>query len=103
MSISGGAGASANSGTGSGIAEKARNVGVSAAAVEETKSSGATGTSASKLVPPVWDAKDVPRGVVASLLYPHYPHWFDPASKSFVWGAPPVDNIGKLRLPSSRN
>ena len=38
-----------------------------------------------------------PRGVVASLLYPHYPHLFDPSTKTLIWGAPSVDNFGKLR------
>ena len=40
---------------------------------------------------------DRPRGVVASLLYEQYPQLLDPATKTLVWGAPPVDNIGKLR------
>ena len=42
-------------------------------------------------------AGDRPRGVVASLLYDHYPKLLDPATKTLIWGAPSVDNIGKLR------
>ncbi|PSR81025.1 hypothetical protein PHLCEN_2v6556 [Hermanssonia centrifuga] len=45
---------------------------------------------------------DRPRGVVASLLYERYPQLLDPASKTLVWGAPPVDNIGKFRIGSRR-
>ena len=40
---------------------------------------------------------DRPRGVVASLIYPHHPQWLDPKNKTLVWGAPPVDNFGRLR------
>ena len=40
---------------------------------------------------------DRPRGVVAGLLYERYPKMFDPKTKTLVWGAPPVDNVGKLK------
>jgi cytochrome c oxidase assembly factor 3, fungi type len=37
-----------------------------------------------------------PRGVVASLLWERYPGMFDPKTKTLVWGAPPVDRIGRV-------
>jgi cytochrome c oxidase assembly factor 3, fungi type len=45
-----------------------------------------------------------PRGVVASLVYNHYPQLLDPTTKTFVWGAPSVDNIGRMGdvSPSTR-
>ncbi|EJD01347.1 uncharacterized protein FOMMEDRAFT_169486 [Fomitiporia mediterranea MF3/22] len=37
-----------------------------------------------------------PRGVLAAHLHRHFPQVLDPASRSLVWGAPPVDRIGRL-------
>ena len=37
-----------------------------------------------------------PRGVLASLMHNRYPQVFDPITKTFIWGAPSVDNIGRL-------
>lgn len=46
---------------------------------------------------------EVPRGVVASLLWQRYPQLLDPKTKTLVWGAPPVDRIGRVgdKPPSS--
>jgi len=38
-----------------------------------------------------------PKGVLAPLLERHYPRLLDPTSKTLIWGAPPVDRIGRLR------
>jgi len=40
------------------------------------------------------------RGVLVKLLQPTYPGLFDPTRKTLVWGAPPVDNVGRT---SDRN
>ena len=37
-----------------------------------------------------------PRGVLASLIHDRYPRLLDPTTKTFVWGAPSVDNIGRI-------
>lgn len=37
------------------------------------------------------------RGVLVPILQKHFPHLLDPSRKTLVWGAPPVDNIGRLR------
>ena len=37
-----------------------------------------------------------PKGVLAAQLHRHLPRALDPASKTLVWGAPPVDRIGRL-------
>ncbi|RPD66904.1 hypothetical protein L227DRAFT_648061 [Lentinus tigrinus ALCF2SS1-6] len=37
------------------------------------------------------------RGVLPQLLEHRIPGLFDPTTGTLVWGAPPVDNIGKLR------
>lgn len=37
-----------------------------------------------------------PKGVVAAYLDRHYPQALDPTRKTLVWGAPPLDNIGKI-------
>ncbi|KLO16308.1 hypothetical protein SCHPADRAFT_848183 [Schizopora paradoxa] len=41
-----------------------------------------------------------PAGVLAPLLDGRYPRFLDPERRTFVWGAPPVDRIGRL---SDRN
>lgn len=46
-----------------------------------------------------------PRGVLASLLHDRYPRLLDPNTKTFVWGAPSVDRMGRmgdLSLPRSK-
>jgi len=37
-----------------------------------------------------------PRGVLAPTLERHFPRLLDPSRKTLIWGAPPVDNIGRL-------
>ena len=37
------------------------------------------------------------RGVLPQLLEHRIPRLFDPATGTLVWGAPPVDNVGRLR------
>ncbi|KAI0080863.1 hypothetical protein K474DRAFT_1657360 [Panus rudis PR-1116 ss-1] len=82
--------------------------------VESTKGAVASGLAPLQPVPPspVVDAKEKgkenvlavtsssatrPRGIVTALLAERYPRLFDPQSKTLVWGAPPVDNNGKMR------
>ncbi|KAI0340804.1 hypothetical protein BDW22DRAFT_351413 [Trametopsis cervina] len=45
---------------------------------------------------PALGAGTRPRGVVAALLWERYPGLFDPKTKTLIWGAPPVDRIGKV-------
>lgn len=40
-----------------------------------------------------------PRGILAKRLNRPYPWLLDPNHKTLVWGAPPVDNIGKMNDP----
>jgi cytochrome c oxidase assembly factor 3, fungi type len=42
-------------------------------------------------------SEGLPRGVLAAILDRHYPAALDPTSKTLVWGAPPVDNIGRIK------
>lgn len=37
-----------------------------------------------------------PRGLVPRLLGQRYPWLLDPVSKTVVWGAPPLDRIGRI-------
>lgn len=37
-----------------------------------------------------------PRGVLVSTIERRFPRLLDPSRKTLVWGAPPVDNIGRL-------
>ncbi|KAG1752426.1 uncharacterized protein EDB91DRAFT_1102472 [Suillus paluster] len=37
------------------------------------------------------------RGVLVPILERHFPRLLDPSRKTLIWGAPPVDNIGRLR------
>jgi cytochrome c oxidase assembly factor 3, fungi type len=45
---------------------------------------------------------ELPRGVLVKLLGRTFPSLFDPARKTLVWGAPSVDNVGKMWDRSSR-
>lgn len=45
---------------------------------------------------PVKRTSERPRGVIASLLWEQYPGLLDPTTKTLIWGAPPVDRVGKL-------
>jgi cytochrome c oxidase assembly factor 3 len=37
------------------------------------------------------------RGLLVPILEKHFPRLLDPSRKTLIWGAPPVDNIGRLR------
>jgi cytochrome c oxidase assembly factor 3 len=37
------------------------------------------------------------RGLLVPILERHFPRLLDPSRKTLIWGAPPVDNIGRLR------
>lgn len=39
------------------------------------------------------------RGVLPPLLEPRFPSLLDPSSKTIVWGAPPVDKVGRMWDP----
>ncbi|KAI9000760.1 hypothetical protein BD414DRAFT_451387 [Trametes punicea] len=39
------------------------------------------------------------RGILPPLLEHYFPALLDPSSKTLVWGAPPLDDIGKMRDP----
>ncbi|KAG2155127.1 uncharacterized protein EDB93DRAFT_136879 [Suillus bovinus] len=36
------------------------------------------------------------RGLLVPILERHFPRLLDPSRKTLVWGAPPVDNVGRL-------
>lgn len=38
------------------------------------------------------------RGILPPLLERRFPRLLDPQTGTFVWNAPPVDNVGKLRV-----
>ena len=42
------------------------------------------------------------KGILSPLLDRYYPRVLDPANKTLVWGAPPVDRVGKVRDRTSR-
>ncbi|KAF8838632.1 hypothetical protein BDN67DRAFT_971274 [Paxillus ammoniavirescens] len=42
-----------------------------------------------------------PRGVLAPILDRTFPRLLDPTRKTLVWGAPPLDNPGRMSLKSS--
>ncbi|OCH96020.1 hypothetical protein OBBRIDRAFT_787869 [Obba rivulosa] len=60
---------------------------------------GVTAPVQSLRSPPVVVAStsNQPRGLLAPLLARHFPRLLDPTTKTLVWGAPPVDRVGKLR------
>ncbi|THH12378.1 hypothetical protein EW145_g37 [Phellinidium pouzarii] len=72
---------------------------VRAAAAMASASSSAATELASKAVTPTLpgttDAANV-RGVLASQLVKRFPKILDPTSKTLVWGAPPVDHLGRI-------
>jgi len=37
-----------------------------------------------------------PRGVLAPVLDRAFPHLLDPTRKTLVWGAPPIDDLGRV-------
>ncbi|KAI0722403.1 hypothetical protein C8T65DRAFT_565033 [Cerioporus squamosus] len=50
----------------------------------------------SPTIPPTAATPSRRRGVLPWLLEDRIPRLFDPATGTLVWGAPPVDNVGKL-------
>jgi len=52
---------------------------------------------ATPVVTPLPGLAPRPKGVLAPLLERYYPRLLDPTNKTFVWGAPPVDRIGRIR------
>lgn len=42
-----------------------------------------------------------PRGVLAPVLDRSFPRLLDPTRKTLVWGAPPLDDLGRVSLRSS--
>ncbi|KAH8118431.1 hypothetical protein DFH11DRAFT_1874602 [Phellopilus nigrolimitatus] len=65
---------------------------LSSAALEKGELSSAAG--ASTLSSSTNAAR--PRGILASQLGRYFPRALDPASRTIIWGAPPVDRIGRL-------
>lgn len=57
-------------------------------------------TQAPSSVPVEVNATTVPsihRGLLVPILERRFPRLLDPSRKTLIWGAPPVDNIGRLR------
>ncbi|KAG2369808.1 hypothetical protein BDR07DRAFT_1388358 [Suillus spraguei] len=57
-------------------------------------------TQAPSSVPVEVKATTVPsihRGLLVPILERRFPRLLDPSRKTLIWGAPPVDNIGRLR------
>lgn len=46
-------------------------------------------------------SRSPPRGVLAPILDRAFPHLLDPTRKTLVWGAPPVNDLGRMRLRGS--
>ncbi|CDO73798.1 hypothetical protein BN946_scf185015.g127 [Trametes cinnabarina] len=44
-----------------------------------------------------------PRGILPPLLEHRFPTLLDPSSRTLVWGAPPLDNVGKMSDPVPRS
>ncbi|EPQ58950.1 hypothetical protein GLOTRDRAFT_69997 [Gloeophyllum trabeum ATCC 11539] len=51
---------------------------------------------------PAHPATHAPRGILAKALYYHFPSLLDPRTKTLVWGAPPVDRVGRVGDPLSK-
>lgn len=67
-----------------------------------------TSGSASNLAVSTWTGSGIrvrpqsrPRGVLAPILDRAFPHVLDPMRKTLVWGAPPMDDLGRVCLRSS--
>ena len=52
---------------------------------------------------PPTKASPPPRGVLASLFHSRYPRSLDPNTRTFIWGAPSVDRIGRWGDASSKS
>lgn len=71
---------------------------------EATKGAIAAGPTSMQAVPPAPTVSSLPttrpRGVLPAYLLRRYPGLFHPTTHTLVWGAPPVDDIGKMSDPS---
>jgi cytochrome c oxidase assembly factor 3 len=79
--------------------EKAKAAGITPAHTRST-STGATPAHpviATPVVTPLPGLASRPKGILVPLLERYYPRLLDPTSKTLIWGAPPVDRIGRLR------
>jgi len=45
----------------------------------------------------VANVPSIHRGLLVPILERHFPRLLDPSRKTLIWGAPSVDNIGRLR------
>ena len=52
---------------------------------------------ATPVVEPLPGLASRPKGILVPLLERHYPRLLDPTRKTLIWGAPPVDKVGRLR------
>ncbi|KZT29386.1 hypothetical protein NEOLEDRAFT_1128119 [Neolentinus lepideus HHB14362 ss-1] len=53
------------------------------------------------VIPPSLAPSPAPRGLLARYLDSRFPGLLDPRTKTFVWGAPPVDRVGRIGDPPS--
>lgn len=53
-------------------------------------------TTVGHVVTPLPELAPRPRGVLSPFLEKYYPRLLDPTSRTFIWGAPPVDRVGHL-------
>ncbi|KAI6023302.1 hypothetical protein EDC04DRAFT_2723771 [Pisolithus marmoratus] len=90
------------------------NVGVSsstdvAAAITPTKSHAASAAAAELVHCPAPSSRGIEpaarqadqRGILAPVIDRAFPRLLDPTRKTLVWGAPPVDNMGRLSMQNS--
>jgi cytochrome c oxidase assembly factor 3 len=59
-------------------------------------------TKTTPVIAPLPGLVSRPRGLLAPFLERYYPSLVDPTSKTLVWGAPPVDRVGRLRDRSGK-
>jgi len=52
---------------------------------------------ATPVVTPLPGLAPRPKGILVPLLERHYPRLLDPTRRTLIWGAPPVDRVGRLR------
>jgi cytochrome c oxidase assembly factor 3 len=71
-----------------------------AAASDELTLGQNLGPSPAKVMTP---EKQKARGILVELLDQSCPWLLDPDRKTLVWGAPPVDNFGRMSDPSSKS
>ena len=54
------------------------------------------------VVAPLPELVPRPKGVLSPLLEKYHPRLLDPTSRTLIWGAPPVDRVGRLRDQTGR-